>query len=264
MDGVGIHKNEPSKLSFFPAESKTGIIFKKMGGNAPCEIPACYKSVSDTHLAVSIANGEFEIRTIEHLMFAIYVLGITDLIIEVEGGAEIPILDGSAAPFVDALERSKVVEHKDKLEPIIISEEIFVGDAERYIKISEYGSLAVRCTIDFPHPMLRESSVFIECKDDLLKERIAPARTFGFLKEAGELRENGYALGGSTHNTVVFTEESSLNPLRAPHEPVHHKILDILGDLSLLGRPLQGLIKARCSGHSLDIQLAQKIAEKYL
>ncbi len=262
IEGVGVHKNEISKLNFLPAKPETGIIFRRYLNKKRYDIPALVNFISDTIFSVSIAIEGIKIQTIEHLMFAIYASHITDLIISIDRGSEIPILDGSALPYVEAFEKAGFQKYQQKIQPITISKEIMVGTDTRYLKIKPHSSLSIHCTIDFPHPMLKKSCVFTECTPSLLKEKVAPARTFGFLNQAEDLKKKGYALGASTENTLVFTEKSSLNSLRFAKEPIYHKILDILGDLSLLGRPIKGHIEAYCSGHSLDIQLVQKILEQ--
>ena len=259
IEGRGIHKNELVKLDFHPAKQGTNILFKQNIAGKNYDIPAQLNNVSDTSFSVKITQGRASLQTIEHLMFAIYAHGITDLIIMVNGGSEIPILDGSALNYVKTFERYGFFEYQEEVQPIIISEEIYVGDDTRYIKISPQPFLSVYCMIDFPHPMLTKREVCVECTPTFLKEQIASARTFGFLKEAEELKKQGYALGASTDNAVIFTETSTLNALRSPQEPIFHKILDLLGDLAILGRPIIGHIEAYRSGHSLDIKLAQKI-----
>ncbi len=261
IEGRGVHKDEFARLDFHPAKEGTNILFKREISGKTYDIPAQLNCVSDTAFSVQITQDGVSLQTIEHLMFAIYAHGITDLIIIVNGGSEIPILDGSALNYVNAFERSGFFEHQEEVQAINISEEIYVGDDTQYIKMNPHPSLSVHCMIDFPHPMLTQSQVSITCTPSLLKERVASARTFGFLKQAEELRKQGFALGSSTENTVVFTETSTLNPLRFSREPVFHKILDILGDLAILGRPIIGHIEAKCSGHSLDMELAKKIAE---
>ena len=259
LKGIGIHSNQSSKINFHPQENNQGISFIKKSKNHLSRIPASIDYVSDTSLAVTLSNKDFSIRTVEHLLFAVSTCGITDLSIEIERGSEIPALDGSAKPFVDSLYASGMNSYDSVIHPYQIEQKIEAKKNGSFISIEPCATLKITCEIDFPHPILKNQNVELEYEQELFEKKVASARTFGFLGEIQKLHEKGFALGGSVNNALVFSQKSTLNQFRFPKEPVYHKILDIMSDLSLLGRPLQGHIKAYKSSHSLDIELAQKI-----
>ncbi|MCB1201840.1 MAG: UDP-3-O-[3-hydroxymyristoyl] N-acetylglucosamine deacetylase [Leptospiraceae bacterium] len=260
IEGVGLHSGEKMKITFHPAEEGTGLVFIcRRPDFKNVTIPVHLKHVVDTSLAVTLGVGSVYVQTVEHLMYALFVHGITDLVMETEGGSEIPILDGSAQPFIDLFEELETHEHQSEVKPIIISRPVTVTDGNRYIVGLPADHFKVSYNIDYPHPNLRNQFVELDFDPRFFKSKIGSARTFGFLKDVQMLREKGLALGGSTVNALIYTPDSTLNEPRFVGESLYHKILDLVGDLALIGRPLQGHILGSRGGHALDVAFGKKI-----
>ena len=262
-EGVGLHSGENTKLIFHPAEENTGIVFRTGKKNSFVKmIPATLEFVMDTSMAVTLGRNQVYIQTIEHLMYAIYVLGITDMIIELIGGSEIPILDGSAYPYVQILENCEFHEYSTAVNPIEIKKPLMVTDGDRYIVGIPANDLKISYSIDYNHPMLKNLSCEITYTKDLFVQHISKARTFGFLKDVEILRNKGLAQGGTIENVLVFNKKSTLNKERFLHEALYHKVLDMMGDLSLCGRPIKGHLLGSKGGHALDIAFAKKLMKQ--
>ncbi|MCS6985153.1 MAG: UDP-3-O-acyl-N-acetylglucosamine deacetylase [Leptospiraceae bacterium] len=260
VEGHGLHSGEKTRLIFHPAEEGTGIVFWRR--NSPVSkllIPAHPCHVMDTSLATTIGlDGEY-IQTIEHLMFALFVLGITDIFLEMQGGREVPILDGSARDFVAILKSLEFHELESRLEAIQLQKPVMVTDGNRYIVALPSNEFKISYTVDYPHPLLRSQTVELIYEENLFQNKVASARTFGFLKDVEEMRRRGLALGGSLENALVFTPDGVLNEMRFDQEAVYHKILDLVGDLSLVGRPISAHILACRAGHALDVAFTKKL-----
>jgi len=262
-EGVGLHSGEATKLVFHPAEEHTGIQFYYGKKNSPSKvIPASLEYVMDTSMAVTLGKNQVYVQTIEHLMFAIYVLGITDMIIEVIGGSEIPIMDGSAKPYIEILENCEFHEFPSMVAPIEIKKPIMVTDGDRYIVGIPAKDLKISYSIDYNHPMLKNLSCEITYTKEFFATHIAHARTFGFMKDVEILRAKGLAQGGTIDNVLVFNQESTVNRERFINEALYHKILDLIGDLSLCGRPIKGHLLGSKGGHALDIAFAKKLVKQ--
>lgn len=261
IKGVGLHSGEESTLIFHPAESGAGISFVKKGLTEG--LTADLDHVIDTSQAVTIGKGNFIVQTIEHLMYALFVLKITDLTIEIIGGGEIPILDGSAAPFIEALSACEFHDYATEIEPLIIEKPISVTDGDRYIVGLPNPELRISYSVDYNHPLLKDLSTEVIFSDDYFTTHIGHARTFGFLKDVEYLREKGLAQGGTTENVLVFTQDGLLNEPRFNNEALSHKILDMLGDLSLIRRPIIGHLLGSKGGHALDIAFAKKLIHQF-
>ncbi len=214
-------------------------------------------------MRILLEKDQEKVETVEHLLFALYVLGITDIIIEVQGGREIPILDGSSRIFIEALEEEGgIIEYKEQEEAISPQKEIIVEENGRKVGVSPSSSLEVEIFLDYPHPFLQKKRLVV--KEEDLRDKVASARTFGFYEEREKLYKRGFAKGADLENTLVFSLEGTLNPPRFPDEAVYHKVLDLLGDLYILGRPIIGKIFSYQGGHKLDILLAQEIKKSLL
>jgi UDP-3-O-[3-hydroxymyristoyl] N-acetylglucosamine deacetylase len=259
LQGIGLHSGQRVRMRLVPAEAETGIVFVRTdeGGT---RIPATLDFAGPSFYATVLQKEGVRVSTIEHLMAALYALQIDDLWIELEG-AEPPILDGSAKPFVEAIldaGRSDLPverEYMTLIRPIVVSEQ------EKRIAAYPAPEYRVTYAIDFDHPLLgyQELSVGL-WRDGDFAEKLAPARTFTFEGEVDNLRRQGLALGGSLGNALVIGEDRILNPeLRFPDEFVRHKMLDLTGDLSLLGRPLCAHVVAYRAGHDLHARLARRI-----
>jgi len=261
IEGIGLHTGKAVRMRLLPAEPRSGIVFVRTDG-AGAEIPAVLRYSGPSFYATSLCRDGVTIHTIEHLMAALYALLIDDLRIELDG-PEVPILDGSAKPFVDALLRSGRVETDVPREYMTLVRPVVVSQEQK--RIAAYPSREYRVTygIEFEHPLLgfQELSASL-WTGSAFAEKLAPARTFTFENEVEKLRSSGLALGGSLENAVVIGADGLLNPgLRFPDEFVRHKMLDLTGDLSLLGHPLRAHIVAYRAGHDLHAQLARRIWE---
>ncbi len=262
INGIGLHSGKNVVLRLFPAEENTGLIFRTNKSGRASEIKVALENVVDTSNAVTLGDGFNAIQTVEHLLAALYTLGITDLIMEIDA-IEIPILDGSSLPFIEAIESIGFIEFKTELEPIIVKNPMWVVDGDKYLVVLPSDELKVSYNIDFKHPLLTGQSYTTKLDSEILRRDILPARTFGFLRDVEALQAKGLALGGSIDNAVVLTDDGYLNEnLRFENECVRHKILDLIGDLSIVGRPIVGHFLASKAGHALDVSLGKFIMSK--
>jgi UDP-3-O-[3-hydroxymyristoyl] N-acetylglucosamine deacetylase len=256
IEGTGLHGGGKTTLILRPCSN--GIVFVSSGRR----IPANPATVVDTRLNTTIGDGPVMVSTIEHLMSALSGLMITDCEIEIEGN-EVPAMDGSALPFVRLLEDAGTRPIGKECRPIMISSVFRCGNGDAWIEASP-GAFSLTYEIDFPDPAIGLQRYSYSGQD--YAQEIAPARTFGRIKDVEVMRAAGYARGGGLHNAVVVDHDSIINPegLRFPDECVRHKILDALGDLWMLGAPLVARVSAFKARHSLHIDLARKIFESVL
>jgi UDP-3-O-[3-hydroxymyristoyl] N-acetylglucosamine deacetylase len=259
LSGVGLHSGRQVRMRLVPAEAETGVVFVRTDAGG-VRIPATLEHAGPSFYATVLCRDDLRVSTIEHLMAALYALQIDDLIVEVDAD-ELPILDGSSRPFVEAIVEAGLREHEVEREYITLVRPLVVSDEEK--RIAAYPSREFRITyaIDFDHPRLgyQELSVRVWRRGDF-EEKLAAARTFTFEGEVEKLRARGLALGGSLENALVIGEQGLLNPhLRYPDECVRHKMLDLTGDLSLLGRPLCAHVVAYRAGHDLHARLARRL-----
>lgn len=258
MSGVGIHSGREVRLALKPSESGT-LNFRRADLGGPA-VPLDPRDI-ETGNRSAFVFGDGSIQTIEHLLAVLYMLGLDSLDIEVEGG-EIPIFDGSAGPLAAALDDAGARDIPDDKTVARIVRLIVVDDAGASLSISPDGDFRVSYRIDFPHPAIGVQSLSIALTRRAFLEEIAPARTFGFLKDVPELRRKGLARGGSLANALVLDDEKVVNgPLRFPDEFVRHKVLDLIGDLALFGRPLLGHFQADRAGHALHVRAVRALIE---
>jgi len=259
--GIGLHSGLEVNLIIKPAPANTGIIFRRTDLPGKPAVPAHYKYITDTTLATTLGEGDASVATVEHLMAAFMGMGIDNALVEIDG-PEVPSLDGSAAPFVLMLNKARPVKQREKRVYIKITEPIQVRCEDKTLSIYPDDSLKITYSIDFNHPLIQQQSYSMSFSEETFCREIANARTFGFLYEVQNLKENGFALGGSLDNAIVMDDSSILNEggLRFENEFVRHKILDLLGDIALLGKPILGHIVVHKSGHALHHRLLQKIA----
>ncbi len=251
-EGVGLHTGEGVRLSLAPAAADTGILFRAADGTL---IPANADHVVNSHFATTIGAFGVRVRTVEHLMAAAHGLGIDNLLVDVSAD-ELPALDGSARGFVEMLERAGRVTLPAPRKALVIDEPVRVEDGDRFIQVVPSDSFRISYTLDHDHPVIGLQVASVEITESAFVDEVAPARTYGFLRDVGAMRRNGLARGGSLENAVVVGKRSVLNDsLRFEDEFVRHKILDLVGDLFLLGRPLVGHVVARNAGHALNFQL---------
>ena len=256
--GVGLHTGEQIFLTLRPAEPNTGIVFRRVDLETPVEIKVHPDNVGDTRLNTCLMKDDVRISTVEHLLSALAGLGVDNAYVDLTA-AEVPIMDGSAAPFVFLIQSAGVTCQSALKKFIRIKKKIRVSDGDKWAQVEPYEGFRVTITIDFDHPVIRESeqTVSVDLSSVAYVKEISRARTFGFLREIEYLRENNLALGGSLDNAVVLDENSVINEggLRDRDEFVKHKILDAIGDMYLLGHSVIGEYSAYKSGHSLNNQL---------
>ena len=272
LEGIGLHKGEMIKLLLKPNfnnnEYPEGIIFKKIDiVDKNNIIKVDYKNLFDLERGTNIKNEEdVKVYTIEHFLSALSVLGITDILVEIIGN-ELPILDGSSIQFIERLKKAKIVEMEKEIEPIVITEPVIYHDEKvgKHVVILPYDGYKISYTIDFNHSFLKSQYYEFEVELEKYEKEIATCRTFAFDYEINFLKKNNLALGGSLENAVVIGENGPLNPegLKFKDEFVRHKILDIIGDLYVLGKPIKGHVIAIKAGHFVNAKTTALIAEKY-
>ena len=271
ISGIGLHKGEEIKLTLKPSENndERGIIFKRIdvsGKNNVIKVD--YRNLFDLERGTNIRNeDDVKVHTIEHFLSSLSITGVTDILVEISGN-ELPILDGSSAGFVEKLLEAGIVELNEEIEPVVITEPVIFSDekAGKYVMALPYDGFKISYTIDFNHSFLKSQYYELEVNLENYMENIAKCRTFAFDYEIDFLKKNNLALGGSLENAVVVGVDGPLNPegLRYPDEFVRHKILDIIGDLYVLGMPIKAHIIAIKAGHYVNSRLTEMIAKKYL
>ncbi|WP_369712045.1 UDP-3-O-acyl-N-acetylglucosamine deacetylase [Leptotrichia sp. HSP-342] len=271
MSGIGLHKGEEIKLTLKPSENndERGIIFKRIdviGKNNVIKVD--YRNLFDLERGTNIRNeDDVKVHTIEHFLSSLSITGVTDILVEISGN-ELPILDGSSIGFVEKLLEAGIVELNEEIEPVVITEPVIFSDekAGKYVMALPYDGFKISYTIDFNHSFLKSQYYELEVNLENYIENIAKCRTFAFDYEIDFLKKNNLALGGSLENAVVVGADGPLNPegLRYPDEFVRHKILDIIGDLYVLGTPIKAHIIAIKAGHYINSRLTEMIAKKYL
>lgn len=260
--GVGLHSGKKVLVTLRPAPAHSGIVFRRIDVTPAVEIPARAENVGDTRLSTSLARGEVRIATVEHLLSAFAGLGIDNAYVDVSA-PEVPIMDGSAGPFVFLIQSAGIEEQSAPKQFVRIKRPVAVEDGDKWARLEPFDGFKVSFSIDFDHPLFDETIKFAEVDfstTSFVKE-VSRARTFGFLKEVEMLREKDLALGGSLQNAVVIDDYRVLNEdgLRYEDEFVRHKILDAIGDLYLLGHGLIGAFRGHKSGHALNNRLLRRL-----
>jgi UDP-3-O-[3-hydroxymyristoyl] N-acetylglucosamine deacetylase len=267
--GVGLHSGQRVELTLRPAAPDTGIVFRRIDLPEPVDIPVNAEAVTDTRLASTISVGQAKVLTVEHLMSACAGLGIDNLYVDITA-EEVPILDGSASSFVFLLQSAGVVEQQVPkkfvrvLKPVEVSEG--EGDNIKWARLTPYHGYKLSFEIDFHHPAVDSTGqqVVFDMSEGVYARDIARARTFGFTKDVEMLRANGLALGGGLDNAIVMDDYRVLNSdgLRYDDEFVKHKILDAMGDLYILGKPLLAAYSAFRSGHAMNNRLLRELLSR--
>jgi len=260
LEGTGLHTGRRVKLTLAPAPSDSGITFVRTDLSPHVEIPALSEFVVDTMLNTCLGKGPVRVGTVEHLLAALAGSGIDNARIEVDG-PEVPILDGSCAPWVTLIHEAGIRELRANRRFLLVREPIVVQDGDKKARLSPARRFTISYTIDFKHPLISDQTYKVELGERTFAKEIARARTFGFKRDVEKMHKAGLALGGSLDNAVVVDDFHILNPegLRYPDEFVRHKILDAVGDLALLGMPIIGHFSAVKSGHALNHQLVRKV-----
>src|SRR5688500_8050549 len=259
--GIGLHSGNKVTLSLKPAPADSGIRFRRadLGG---LEVPATVKHVGSINYATGLIRDAVKVGTVEHLLAALVSLGIDNVVVELNS-PEVPIMDGSSAPFIYLIQEAGI---KDLAQPrrfLKVVRPISLSRGDKRIAVYPSDHFKVTYSISFDHPLLRHQSRTIRLSEDSFVDEIAPARTFTFLKEVEMLRRQGLALGGSLENAIVIGDTGILNnALRFDDEFVRHKILDVIGDMALVGHPLIGHLVAHRGGHALHTAFAAQVLEE--
>ena len=257
--GVGLHSGADAAVRFLPASAGTGLVFRKASSGQ--EIPARAANVTDTSRCTRLGAGGLEIQTVEHVLSALAGLGVDDAVIEFEG-PEMPAADGSAAPFVPLLlEAGRTAQPGPGAAPITLDAPLFIAEGEATLAAFPADHFEATVVLDYPrHAYLgTQAARFVAGRDDYAAW-VAPARTFGFVAELEALKARGLALGATRDNAVALGRDGYETPLRFPDELARHKVLDLIGDLALAGRPLHARILALMPGHTLNTRLAGLLA----
>jgi UDP-3-O-[3-hydroxymyristoyl] N-acetylglucosamine deacetylase len=260
--GVGLHTGKKVRITLRPAPAHTGIVFRRVDLPSGVDLPALAQMVGETRLSSCLVKGEARIYTVEHLMSALGGLGVDNALVDIDA-EEVPIMDGSAAPFVLLVQQAGLVEQPAPKQFVRVLRTVEVKDGDKWARLDPYEGYRLSFSIDFKHPVIDRSSqsVTIDFAQTSYLKEISRARTFGFMQDVENLRENGLALGGGLDNAVVLDEYRVLNAegLRFADEFIRHKLLDAVGDLYLLGKPLLGAFSAHKSGHALNNRLLRAL-----
>ncbi|HEX6321293.1 MAG TPA: UDP-3-O-acyl-N-acetylglucosamine deacetylase [Burkholderiales bacterium] len=256
--GVGLHTGQKVRITLRPAPADTGVVFRRVDLPAPVDIPARAELVGEARLASTLIKDGVKIHTVEHLMSALGGLGVDNAYIDIDA-PELPIMDGSASPFVLLIQQAGIEEQAAPKKFSRVTRRVEVKEGDKWARLDPYEGYRLSFSIEFRHPVIERTTqaVTVDFAETSYLKEIARARTFGFMHEVEDLRESGLALGGGLDNAVVLDEYRVLNTegLRFADEFIRHKLLDAIGDLYLLGHPLLGAFTAHKSGHALNNRL---------
>lgn len=260
--GVGLHSGRSSKVSLSPAPVDNGIVFRRKVNSHVETCQASIRNLRSSELCTVVGSNGFQIQTTEHVLSALWGLGIDNAFIDIDS-EEVPAMDGSAAPFAKLIRRARILPQERPKTYLKIVEPIHIGDGNRGISILPAPFPKITYTIDYDHELIQQQTYEHEWSTVDFEANIAHARTFAFSHEVEALWARGLGQGGSLDNTIVFSDSGIMNDgeLRFPDECVRHKVLDLIGDLSLLGIHVIGHVVAKCSGHQLHTQLVQAILD---
>ncbi|HEX4524149.1 MAG TPA: UDP-3-O-acyl-N-acetylglucosamine deacetylase [Casimicrobiaceae bacterium] len=263
--GVGLHTGARVELTLRPAHPETGVVFHRVDLPGSPAIPGEARNVGDTRLSSSLSKDGASVSTVEHLMSALAGLGIDNVHVDV-AGPELPIMDGSAAPFVFLLQSAGIVEQEAAKRYLRIKMPVEARDGDKWARFEPHHGFVLDFTIDFPHPVFGSENrhVIIDFAENSYTKEVSRARTFGFMQDVEAMRSAGLALGGSLQNAIVLDETRVLNSegLRYDNEFAKHKVLDAIGDLYLLGHPMIGRYTAFKSGHALNNALSRALLDR--
>jgi UDP-3-O-[3-hydroxymyristoyl] N-acetylglucosamine deacetylase len=257
--GVGIHTGKTIRLKLRPAPADTGILFRRI--DSGIEIPALSTAVSSAELATTLGRDDVTVSTVEHLLAAVRMMDLDNLWIELDG-PEVPILDGSAAPFLHLLAAAGLRWQQAPRRILKVTASLSVELGAKRIRISPFPALRITYSIDFAHPEIGHQEVDLVVDRGSFRRELAAARTFALAEEVESLHRRGLGLGGDLDNCVVFAADGPNTPLRFPDEPVRHKALDAVGDLALTGAPLWGHVEIERGGHQLHYALLEALRER--
>lgn len=258
ITGIGLHSGLYTTVQLRPVPAGSGVTFVRADLDG-LRIPALQASTTALDYATTVGKDDVQVGTVEHLLAAIMACGITDVDIEIDG-PEVPIIDGSALPFMHLIDAAGVRELNAEIPVLRLREPVELVEGDKSIRLVPAKNLSIKYKIDFNHPVIGRESFHFDFGHDSFLRKIAPARTFGFMRDVEKLRAAGLARGGSVENAVVLDDRGVVNgPLRFKDEFVRHKILDLVGDLALIGRPIVGEITAYRAGHALHSRFVAEI-----
>jgi UDP-3-O-[3-hydroxymyristoyl] N-acetylglucosamine deacetylase len=256
--GIGLHSGAPVKLRILPAPAGSGIVFRRVDLEG-FEVEAISRNVARVSYATSLMKRGVLISTTEHLLSAFIGTGIDNAIVELDN-LELPILDGSARPFLDLIHSVGLRKQRRGRTYLRILRELELREGNKFIAVYPAENYSVSYTVNFPHPLIGKESFSVDLSDGNYLSEIAPARTFGFLHEAEAMRQQGLIRGASAENAIVLTKDGIMNPpLRFADEFVRHKVLDLIGDLALLGKQILGNVVADRAGHAMHTALVSRL-----
>jgi UDP-3-O-[3-hydroxymyristoyl] N-acetylglucosamine deacetylase len=262
--GVGLHTGEKVYMTLRPAAANTGIVFRRTDLNPPVEIKGEPYAVGDTRLSSCLERGGARVSTVEHLMSALAGLGVDNVYVDLTA-AEVPIMDGSAGPFVFLLQSAGIEEQSARKKFIRVLKPVEVREGDKWVRFEPHNGFKLTMSIDFAHPVFDKTpqEVTVDFSTTSYVKEVSRARTFGFMQDVETMRSQGLALGGSLDNAIVMDEYRVLNTdgLRYEDEFVKHKVLDAIGDLYLLGHPLIGAFSGHKTGHALNNRLLRRLME---
>lgn len=260
--GVGLHTGQMVNIALRPAQPDTGIVFRRVDLATPVDIPARADLVGETRLSSCLVHQDVKVYTVEHLMSAMAGMGVDNAYVDLDG-PEVPIMDGSAAPFALLIQQAGLQEQAAPKRFLRVKRALEVREGDKWARLEPYEGLRLSFSIVFNHPVIDKTSqsVSVDFAETSYLKEIARARTFGFMHDVERLREDGLALGGGLDNALVLDEYRLLNAdgLRFADEFIRHKVLDAIGDLYLLGRPMLGAFSAHKSGHALNNRLLRAL-----
>jgi len=261
FSGIGLHTGEQATVRILPAPADKGIVFRRLDLDN-FELPANVASVARVAYATTLMNRGVWISTVEHLLSALYGMDIDNAYVELDN-FEVPILDGSAAPYTEAIVRVGAITQRPLRRYLQITQPFVLQEGGKTLGIYPSDSFTVQYDIDFPHPLIGKQSIETRLTATNYADTIAPARTFGFYHEVEQLQANGLIRGGSLDNAIVLTEKGMMNEtsLRFQDEFVRHKALDLLGDFALIGQPVLGKLVANRAGHALHTRFVAELLE---
>ncbi len=259
LSGVGLHSGVEVSIRLLPAASGTGVVFVRTDLD-DFEIPASWKHVAKVSYATSLMRQGVLLSTTEHLLSVLYSMGIDNVRVEIDN-LEVPIVDGSGLPFVELLREAGVRRQRRPRRYIRVKQALEVIEGDKRVSIEPSESFSVACESDYPHGLVGVQRLDLELTAEVYANEISPARTFGFERDLDAMRDMGLIRGASLENAVCFGDDGVLNPggLRFADEPCRHKLLDLIGDLALLGRPLLGRLVATRAGHAMHAALVGRI-----
>jgi UDP-3-O-[3-hydroxymyristoyl] N-acetylglucosamine deacetylase len=263
LTGIGVHSGKPASITLIPADAGTGVVFQRTDSEDAAEVPALWNKVSATSLCTVLADPASDgVSTVEHLMAALFGLGIDNVIVEIDG-PEMPIMDGSSASFVDAIDQVGI-RHLDRGRRYLkIKKTVRVDNGSAWCELQPFEGTRFDITIDFDTPLIGRQVFTSELTPDVFRSELSRARTFGNVKDVEQLWKMGFALGSSLENSVAISDDKVLNPegTRWPDEFARHKALDAVGDLALVGLPIMGLYRSYKGGHKMNHSILVKLFE---